>query len=86
MRRAGERESNETLLLEGGRFKGPFVLRMAAELLRPVQANTGLAGAPVRSAWTGEGDRPHTSETIISFALPGSGLDLLASTQLHRIR
>jgi dihydroflavonol-4-reductase len=33
----------------------------AAELLHPVKPTPGLTGAPVRSAWTGEGARPHTS-------------------------
>ena len=31
----------------------------------PRQANTGLDGAPVRSAWTGEGARPHTTSPHI---------------------
>ena len=34
--------------------------RAAAELLHPVKPTPGLTGAPVRSAWTGEGARPHT--------------------------
>src|ERR1039458_8586442 len=33
----------------------------AAELLPPVQPTPRLRGAPVRSAWTGEGARPYTS-------------------------
>jgi 4-diphosphocytidyl-2-C-methyl-D-erythritol kinase len=33
----------------------------AAELLHPVKPTPGLTGTPVRSAWTGEGARPHTS-------------------------
>src|ERR1039457_594387 len=33
----------------------------AAELLHPVKPTPGLTGAPVRSAWTGEGARPYTS-------------------------
>ena len=37
-------------------------LLAAAELLHPVKPTPGLTGAPVRSAWTGEGSaRPHTS-------------------------
>jgi MFS family permease len=34
-----------------------------AELIHPVKPNPGLTGAPVRSAWTGEGARPHTNRT-----------------------
>jgi len=32
-----------------------------AELLQPVKPTPGSTGTPVRSAWTGEGARPHTS-------------------------
>jgi hypothetical protein len=32
-----------------------------AELLHPVKPTPGSTGTPARSAWTGEGARPHTS-------------------------
>ncbi len=43
----------------------------AAELLHPAKPTPGLSGAPVRSAQTGEGARPHTSNAEWFPKLPG---------------
>jgi dihydroflavonol-4-reductase len=48
----------------------------AAELFHPVKPKPGLTGAPVRSAWTGEGARPHTS-TVADEDSPVSLADMI---------
>src|ERR1039458_68109 len=44
-----------------------------AELLHPVKPTPGLTGAPVRSAWTGEGARPYTGAASVGFRVGLSG-------------
>jgi hypothetical protein len=73
-------------LIEDGRamLAGTFVERVketaglasdedAAELLHPVKPTPGLTGAPVRSAGTGEGARPHTGAASVGFGVGLSG-------------
>src|ERR1035437_5263207 len=48
----------------------------AAELYHPVKPTPGLTGAPVRSAWTGEGARPYTGAASVGFGVGLSGRSL----------
>jgi dihydroflavonol-4-reductase len=48
----------------------------ATELRHPVKPTPGLTGAPVRSAWTGDGARPHTS-TVADEESPVSLADMI---------